>query len=101
MWLNSKEELIIGNFILTMEKSKENEKYEIEWSDNSKIIAHVDTVYEDDNGLDLGDEKYEEFWSVAVCIDEIVRKGKTVKELSVGDLIEINYHNSPKAYKRV
>ena len=100
MWLNSKEEKIIGNFLQEMENAKQSSEYEIQW-ENSIIYGSLDTIYEDDNMLEIEDPNYEEFWTVLLRINKIIKNGDEIQGYKVGDLIEINYHNAPKEFKLV
>lgn len=71
--------------------------YVLTYSNGDVIEAQVDTCYETDNGLEDGDQNYEEYHACAMKIVKIiVKKNNNFKE---GDLIEINYHNYPQQIK--
>ena len=68
-----------------------NQKYILICSDGDVIERQVDTCYETDNGLEIDDPNYEEYYACAMKIVKIiVDKTKILKE---DNLIEINYHN--------
>ncbi len=79
--LNKGEE---GSFLKVLLALQENphEIYTLAFG-NNKITATYDTCYEGDNGLDLTDERYEEFMFIVMKIQE------------TGVLFEFNYQNMP------
>ena len=101
MWLNDKEERIIKEFLDIMENASKEDVYELEWEDGTKIIGYCDTIYESDNDLEIEDPNYEEYWGIAICIADIINRGKVIEGKNKNDLLEINYHNMPSEYKKV
>ena len=53
------------------------------FSDNSEVNCKYFTSCESENGLDLDDPNYEEYWILVF------------KNLATGELFEVNYHNMP------
>ncbi len=53
--------------------------------DDRKIMVTFDCMYETDNGLDIGEDGYEEFNAIAFL------------DLAINELFEVNYSNLPKA----
>ena len=86
MIINKNEEYFINNFFKQFESAKNSDLFRIEWSDGSAAEVSVDTTYEDDNGLELDDVNYEEYWSVAVEIRKIYKKGMLLDGYNEGDL---------------
>ncbi len=50
---------------------------------NTKVLVYFDTCFESDNGLEMDESGYEEFW----CI--------VFQNINTGELFEVNYHNLP------
>lgn len=73
--------------------------YILEYPNGDKVEAQVDTCYETDNGLEIEDSDYEEYYACAMRIVKVIEhKSGSFKE---GRLIEINYHTYPRQiYKR-
>ena len=70
----------------------------LKYSDNAVLKVVFDTSYESDNGLDLDEKGYEEYWAIAFELKEIVKEGKSVP-CKVGELFEVNYKNFPYIIK--
>jgi hypothetical protein len=77
----------------------------IEWADGTKIKALLDTFYETDNGLELDEEGYEEYYACAITVKEIINLPEKLyksliypekEEIDIGVGSEISYHNIPK-----
>ncbi len=63
--------------------SHANGKYTLYDNEGRSVEAVYDTDYESDNGLDVDEEGYEEYWCIAF------------KRISDGCLFEVNYHQIP------
>ena len=98
MWLNDKEKQIFGPFIEYIEANEER-KFKFVYGDGSELIVELDTQYESDNGLELEDKEYEEYWEAAFKILEVLKDDNNV--YSSGDFILVNYHNIPISYQVV
>ena len=99
MWLNNKEESVFGPFSDFIHKN-ENKKYEFEYEDGTILIVELFVdEYESENGLELKDSGYEEYWEMAFKIIEVKKDDKNTYE--VGKYILVNYHCIPKTYKVV
>ncbi|MCX4298558.1 MAG: hypothetical protein OSJ73_16240 [Lachnospiraceae bacterium] len=93
MFFSDNEKQIMQNLFLSINHNV-NQKYILRYSDGDVIEGQVDTCYETDNGLEIDDPNYEEYYACAMKIVKIiVDKTKTLKENS---LIEINYRNYPQ-----
>ena len=101
MWLNNKEEKKIGNLLSVMEKADPNSQYEFKWNSGTKIVCCPFSTYESDNGLEVEDPDFEEFWVIAVKIVSIIKEGPELGEITSDNIIEINYHNAPQEYKKM
>lgn len=98
MWLNDKEEKIYGPFSDYVEKH-EDEKFRFIYADETELIVEFETFYESENGLELNDENYEEFWESAFKIVKVVKDDKNIHE--VGKYVLVNYHCIPQTYEVV
>ena len=94
---NNIEEKTILPFLIFKNNSKIKD-YTFEYLDNTVIKVSYDTDFESDNGLDLDEEGYEEYWAIAFELKEIVKEGKSVP-CKVGELFEVNYKNFPYIIK--
>lgn len=97
MFCNDKEEKLIGS-LMDFDRSHTNEVYIMEYDDGTKIKAVYDTDFESDNGLDLDEDGYEEYWACAFELKDIIKQGNSVP-CKVGELFELNYKNFPKVIK--
>lgn len=61
----------------------------IKMKNGGTITGFVDTIYEDDNGLDFGSEGYEEFYSCVICVTKLSRISDDIV-YQPGQLTEIN-----------
>lgn len=62
-----------------------------EFEDEGKILGETDTIYESDNGLDLDEEGYEEYYVAVVKVISILQHSDVAKDIKVNSLIEIFY----------
>lgn len=97
MFLNGNEEKLMGT-LMDFDRKHQGVVYSIQYTDGTEIKAIYDTDFESDNGLDLDEEGYEEYWGVAFELKEIVKEGNSVP-CKVGELFEVNYKNFPYIIK--
>ena len=62
MYLNDKEEKIIGQFV-NVADDLEGQLLILNWKDGSQAHGIYDSYIEDELDCDMDDESYEEFWS--------------------------------------
>jgi hypothetical protein len=67
----------------------------IEWATKLTVRAELLSIYESENGLELDDPDYEEYYSSAVTILDIIESGSGEPGFEVGESIEINKQNPP------
>ena len=80
---------------------------ELVWNKKIDIFCGIDTFYESDNGLDIDEKEYEEFYACVLKVIKIKHiEQNFVKEIKLKDkhleeneLFEINYHNAPDVIK--
>ena len=78
-----KEESTIGVLYRFLHRHP-NEVIEVEFENESKYQAVMDTSYDTDNGLEMDEEGYEEFYAI------LLRRQEDK------ELIELTYHHFPK-----
>jgi hypothetical protein len=66
----------------------------IEWKDGLRIKGLLDTIYETDNGLELEDEDYDEYFACTLKIMPIDNNpsGNVLRE---NTLLEVSNQNKP------
>ena len=69
----------------------------ISW-DFGKVVIEgtLDTIYETDNGAEMDEEHYQEFYACAVLVKRIVRNLSN-SPLAVNSLTEVSVENPPSA----
>ena len=83
MLITKKEENTIGVLYRFLHKYP-NEVIEVEFENEPKYQAVMDTAYDTDNGLEMDEEGYEEF--SAILLERLDNK----------ELVELTYHHFPK-----
>ena len=96
MWLNDKEEKIYGPFAKYIE-SNDYGKFRFVYADGVELIVEFETEYESENGLELNEEGYEEFWESAFKIIKVIKDDKNTHE--IGKYVLVNYHCVPQSYE--
>lgn len=61
---------------------------------NMAIEGVIDTIYETDNGLDMDDKEYQEFYACAVMVKKVISNLK-MEKLKINQLIELSKENQP------
>ena len=92
MFLNNKEEAIIGTFLGNADEY-EFDDMELTWENGSKIIANYVSNYEDSNDKPKGSDGYEEYTSIVFDAIEVI--GEPPVLISEQDGFCLNYHNFP------
>ena len=111
MYLCKNEEKIIDSFCSYIadiycnynshrNKSKNNkEVFFLRWANGTQIFATFNTTDEDDNGLEINEKGYEEYYSFIMDIINVVNfsplDGFDSKWVKKGGSIDFNYHNFP------
>ncbi len=92
MYLNDKEEKIIGEFFRNLKVYSKKEMVLI-WENKGIVLAKYDTCFEDDNDLEETDSEYEEFFSVS--FEAIKGTGDLPVTIMKSGFFLVNYHNFP------
>lgn len=104
MFKNQSEEKLMKSLLNFFEKYR-NKNIIIRWNDGTEIKAQIDTFYETDNGLELDDKDFEEYYGCAIIITEVINLPNYIKnsihypekgEIKNGAYVEISYHNTPE-----
>lgn len=66
-----------------------------EWDSGLKIKGEIDTIYETDNGLEEGEDEFQEFFACVLNILELVRLPINGTQVKTGSLIEISMQDPP------
>ncbi|AQT86334.1 hypothetical protein ERICIV_01736 [Paenibacillus larvae subsp. larvae] len=63
----------------------------VEWTDGKKIRGWIDTIFETDNGIELDDENYQEYYAFLIRVQSVLQKPLLKNEKKpVGSLIEVS-----------
>lgn len=92
MYLNDKEEKIIGTFMNVAEEL-EGKLIVLKWKDGSQAQGIYDSYMEDESDYDMDDARYEEFWSFVFKAIDLA--GKPPIYITEDEYFCIDYHNFP------
>jgi hypothetical protein len=84
----------MDEFIKVLNHYPNGTKLIIEWKDGLRIKGLLDTIYETDNGLELEDEGYDEYFACALKILSI-ENNPSGKVFSENTLLEVSKQNKP------
>lgn len=92
MYLNNKEEKIIGTF-MNVADELEGKLITLNWKDGSQAQGIYDSYMEDELDCDMDDESYEEFWSFVFKAVDII--GEPPIYITEDEYFCIDYRNFP------
>lgn len=104
MFSNELEEGLMRSLMSFFDENH-NKSVIIEWKDGTKIKVLLDTFYETDNGLEIEEDGYEEYYACAITIQKVINLPNeliqsinypTRSEIKIGVGTEISYHNAPE-----
>ena len=81
----------MDELIKAIDKYENGTKLIYEFEDGGKILGETDTIYESDNGLDLEDEGYEEYYVAIIKVISIIQDSDVTKDIQLNSLMEIFY----------
>ena len=97
MWLNSKEEATFGPFLKYIYEHEDN-NFRFTYADGTELVVYLHLYeFESDNGLDINEDGYEEYWEMAFEIIKVIKDDKNL--FSTGDKVLVNYHTVPDKYE--
>lgn len=67
----------------------------INWKSGVEIEGEIDTIYETNNGLDMDDEGYQEYYACTINVLAIKDPSQEHSNIEVGGLIEVSMQNPP------
>ena len=94
MFLNDKEEAIIGEFLSNVDEYA-FEEMELSWENGGKITATYASYFDDSNDKRKGEEGYEEYTTFVFDAIDVI--GEPPVFISEQDGFCLNYHNFPRA----
>ena len=96
MWLNKNEEKTFGPFLVYVHEH-ENDIFIFSYNDGTELEVTLYLYeYESDNGLDIHDKEYEEYWELAFEITKVIKDDRNL--YSIKDKVLVNYHTIPMKY---
>src|SRR5690554_919370 len=91
--------------LINYNKEKPYEKLIFEWSDGIVLKATIDSFFETDNGLEMDDINYKEYYACTIMINEVILVPENCKNSTLyvstgnileGKMVEISYQNIPE-----
>ena len=102
MYLNKYEEKVIKPLFKAIAYNNRSENkniFTLKWKNGTKINAIYVTTDEDDNGLEVDEVGYEEYYSFIMDVIDVLNfsplDGFDSKWVKKGGSIDFNYHNFP------
>ncbi len=92
MYLNDKEEKIIGSF-MDIADELEGKIVVLKWENGCQVQGIYDSYIEDELDCDMDSEAYEEFWSFVFKATDLI--GKPPIYITQDEFFCINYKNFP------
>lgn len=89
----------MNDLIMALNEYPNGTEVIIEWQSGVSLIGEIDTIFETDNGLELEDESYEEYYSCLIRIISIENDSKNELAIGVGELLEVSEKNAPLKVK--
>lgn len=84
----------MDNFIKEISSYPNGTSLLIEFLNGLRIKGKLDTIYETDNGLEMDEEGYLEYYACTVEIETIKNHPQEMdKHIKKGNLIEVSIHN--------
>lgn len=65
----------------------------VKWKNNLVVKGKIDTIYETDNGLDVDEDRHQEFYACLLAVLEIL--SLPAGDVNIDDFIEISMQNPP------
>lgn len=85
----------MDDLLKAISKYPNGTKLIINWKSGVEIIGEIDTIYETNNGLDMEEEGYQEYYACAFKVLAVKNILKDKLDIEVGDLIEISIQKLP------
>ena len=92
MYLNNKEEKIIGKFMDVVDDF-EGKLMILKWKDGDQVLGIYDSYMEDELDCEMDDECYEEFWSFVFKAVDLV--GEPPIYITEDEFFCVDYRNFP------
>lgn len=92
MFLNDKEEKVIGKF-MTCSDEYEQKPMILKWGNKTVVKAIYDSYIEDEADCEMDDSDYEEFWSFIFKVVDVSDKPPVF--VTEDRYFCVNYHNFP------
>ena len=75
-------------------------KFYFYFNDGVELLCKLDTLYETDNGLEMGDPLYEEYYAAAIEIIEVINDNE-MNMFKAGQFKEFSNKKSPEIIKNL
>jgi hypothetical protein len=85
----------VDELLKAINKFPNGTKLIINWKNGVEIEGKIDTIYETNNGLEMDDEGYQEYYACAFNVLAIKSPLLVHSNLEVGGLIEVSMQDPP------
>lgn len=87
----------MDELIRKINKYPNGTKLIIKWKNGIELRGEIDTIYETDNGLEMDEERYQEYYACAFNVLSIQSSQKEKINIKIGELIEISMQAPPQS----
>jgi hypothetical protein len=85
----------MDELLKSLNKYPNGTKLIIEWKKKLKLKGEIDTIYETDNGLEMDNKDYKEFYSCLIQVLDILSSSNKKNTIAIGSLMDITMQDPP------
>lgn len=85
----------MDELLTAINKYPNGTKLVINWKNGMEIKGEIDTIYETNNGLEIDEEGYQEYYACAFNVLDILHSSEEKLYLEIGGLIEVSMQDPP------
>lgn len=85
----------MDELLTAINKYPNGTKLIINWKNGMEIKGDIDTIYETNNGLEMDEEGYQEYYACAFNVLVILNSSEEKSNIEVGGLIEVSMQDPP------
>lgn len=85
----------MDSLIRAINKYPNGTKLIINWKKGLEVEGEIDTIYETNNGLEMDEKGYQEYYACAFYVLAIKNSSEEKSDIEVRELIEVSMQNPP------